>query len=170
MKAYIADLAAYNQGDLIGQWIDLDGKDASDIQEEIAALLAQWTAENGELREEYAVHDWEMPSGFDACTEYPDWDDVAAIVAACGEHGEDVVSAALSCDVPIESIGDAYAGSYDSETDYTQQYLDDTGALQDIPEHLRIYFDYDAFARDAFIDSVMGERVGGMLHVFYRNY
>ena len=66
MRAYIADLAAYNEGNLVGGWIDLDGKDADDIQGEIAKLLETWSAGKEQPREEYAVHDWEGPKGLSA--------------------------------------------------------------------------------------------------------
>jgi hypothetical protein len=33
-------------------------------------------------------------------------------------------------------------------TEYAEQYLEDTGMLAEIPEHLRFYFDTEAFARD----------------------
>jgi antirestriction protein len=39
-RIYVADLAAYNSGRLRGAWIDLDGKDSSDVLNEINAMLA----------------------------------------------------------------------------------------------------------------------------------
>jgi antirestriction protein len=38
-RIYVASLADYNNGLLHGEWIDLDGKDADDVQGEIAAML-----------------------------------------------------------------------------------------------------------------------------------
>jgi len=44
MRACITDLAAYNEGKLIYQWLDLDDfTDADDLGEAITALLAEWT-------------------------------------------------------------------------------------------------------------------------------
>ena len=170
MKAYIADLAAYNDGRLVGEWIELDGKDGDALREEVNGLLAKWTRESGELREEYAVHDWDMVKGWDNCNECPDWDKVVEFVAACDEHGEDIVSAALQCDIPLDKIGEAFRGEYDSETDYAERYADDTGILSEIPENLRYYFNFEAFGRDMFIDDVQGVYIDGNLYVFDRNW
>ena len=62
---------------------------------------------------------------------------------------------------------DAYAGQYDSEVDYVQQYVDDTGMLDGVPETFRAYFDYDAFARDVFINDMA---FGDKGHVFYTQW
>ena len=64
-----------------------------------------------------------------------------AVAAFIGWHGS------WSCDT-FEST---YMGRYDSETNYAEQYLDDTGTLDQIPENLRYYFDVGRFARDLFI-------------------
>jgi antirestriction protein len=49
-----------------------------------------------------------------------------------------------------DAFENAYMGRYDSEQDYAEQYIDDTGLLSDMPGHLLCYFDYEAFARDLF--------------------
>ena len=167
-KAYVADLAAYNEGRLIGEWIDLDDKSEDEISEEIKALLEKWSKASGELREEYAVHDWEsMPSSFG---EYPTWSEVVAYMEAVKEHTQEVVDSALELDIPLESIQDAYCGQYDDETDYAKQYCDDTVMLSDIPDNIKMYFDYESFGRDIFINDMQGTRTFGSFHVFYTNY
>lgn len=40
-RIYVACLASYNSGVLHGTWIDLDGKDADDVQQEINAMLRE---------------------------------------------------------------------------------------------------------------------------------
>lgn len=67
--------------------------------------------------------------------------DSEAVAAFIGWYGS------WSCDT-FESV---YMGRYDSEEDFTQQYLDDIGTLDQIPENLRYYFDVERFARDLFI-------------------
>lgn len=41
--------------------------------------------------------------------------------------------------------------------EYAENYLEETGMLEQIPENLRYYFDYDAFARDLVIGSDIAE-------------
>ena len=50
-----------------------------------------------------------------------------------------------------EAFGNAYMGYYDSEEAFAEQYLDDTGMLSEVPEHLQCYFDVERFARDLFL-------------------
>lgn len=60
----------------------------------------------------------------------------------------------------------AYCGEYDSEEEYAKQLVDDLGYLDQIPENLRFYFDYEKFARDLFINDCYFSNG----HVFNRNY
>lgn len=42
------------------------------------------------------------------------------------------------------------SGEAASEEDYAQEMLDDNGLLNEVPEPLRSYFDFEAYARDLF--------------------
>jgi antirestriction protein len=46
-------------------------------------------------------------------------------------------------------------GEYDNEQEYAEQLLAETGDLDQIPHHLRYYFDYESFARDLFINDYL---------------
>jgi antirestriction protein len=48
---------------------------------------------------------------------------------------------------------EAYNGEADSEEAFAEQLADDSGMLESIPENLRCYFDFKAFARDLFINE-----------------
>ena len=54
-RIYVACLAAYNNGELHGAWIDAD-QDADAIREEIAVILTTSPEPNAE---EWAIHDYE---------------------------------------------------------------------------------------------------------------
>lgn len=51
------------------------------------------------------------------------------------------------------SFQDAYMGEYDNELDYAYHLIDDLGYIDELPEHLAPYFDYEKFARDLFISG-----------------
>jgi antirestriction protein len=53
---------------------------------------------------------------------------------------------------PLGDVEDSYLGEFSSDTDFAEDYLDNTGDLAQIPENLRWYFDYEAFARDLMMD------------------
>ena len=48
---------------------------------------------------------------------------------------------------------DVYQGEHDNEESFAEQLFDDLGYDRELPEHLRMYFDMTAFARDLFIDD-----------------
>lgn len=52
-----------------------------------------------------------------------------------------------------DAFENSFMGCYDSETDYAEQYIEDTGLLDSIPENLRYYFDVKRFAQDIFSDG-----------------
>ncbi len=60
IRIYVADLAAYNNGKLLGVWIDAT-QDPDDIQEQIYEMLVN--SSEG-FSEEYAIHDNEGFRGY----------------------------------------------------------------------------------------------------------
>ncbi len=154
-RIYVACLASYNSGTLHGAWIAAD-QDAEDIRLEINAMLAQ-SPEQG--AEEYAIHDMDEFCGIDI-GEYESIDKVAEIAALLVEHGP--AYAAYydhEGDMPSgDAFLDAYCGRYDTEQDYAEEMVDDTGMLDEMPEQLRYYFDYAAWTRDLFISDFYSVR------------
>ena len=69
----------------------------------------------------------------------------------------------------IEGMIEAYGGSYESKEHWAEEYLDDSGQLDQIPSNLRYYFDYQSFARDCELggDVDFFRDSDGELHVFY---
>jgi len=47
---------------------------------------------------------------------------------------------------------DSYIGEYSSDQDMAEEYISGTGLLDDAPEFLARYFDYESFARDLMHD------------------
>ena len=157
-RIYVACLASYNAGILHGDWIELDGSE--DLGERIAEILASSTIEDAE---EWAVHDHEYCSNLG---EYPGLDALGAIEAAYAEaekHGIDWEAFVQYCehlghDLKANHIIDFqshYAGSADTLVEWCQHHLDETGVLEALPENLRYYFNYEAYARDIEISDVL---------------
>lgn len=48
----------------------------------------------------------------------------------------------------LKNCEEAFLGNYNSVEDYARQYVEDCGLLNDMPDNLKNYFDYEAFARD----------------------
>lgn len=194
-RIYVACLASYNSGTLHGRWID-DCTGADEIRDLVDGMLRDSKYPNVEVTclacdgdgcsecghtgkvpsaEEWAIHDHEgFPPGL--IEESTSFDTVAAIASALeeiddreafeswlglGVHNEDDPSSWE------EAFREAYAGEWDSKADWAEEYMDSTGGLADMPENLRNYFDFDAFARDCEMGGDMTFiREGGTTYAF----
>ena len=69
----------------------------------------------------------------------------------------------------VADAEDAYLGSAWSIAAWAEEFTNDTGMLDGIPEDLRYYFDYDKWARDGFMggDIFMVEETDGYKHFFH---
>lgn len=65
-------------------------------------------------------------------------------------------------------IADAYLGEYDSVEAYADDYITESGLLDDVSDTVRQYFDYEAFARDLVLggDIWTTDRKAGTVHIF----
>jgi antirestriction protein len=143
-RIYVADLAAYNDGKLIGEWLDLDDySSGSEVMDAINELMEKWSKEQGEDREEYAIHDYEnLPKSFysenmgetdfDAYYEAKKVADdrdipVDVLLEWMGDHGVD----------DPETAGDAYQGKYDDMEDFAYRMVED-GVISDTSDYITI--------------------------------
>lgn len=162
MKIYIADLAAYNAGNLAGKWLDLDNfADA----EELKDAISDWLKERG--IEEYAVHDYDDCPAQDMFGEYPDLDEIFTYHMLREEYGDSFVAwfdlfyfHGCPCDTWGDRYRDAYIGEYDTWSDFAYEWLHETGEIDQIPEHLQYYFDYSAYGQDVKTNGDICEQDG----------
>lgn len=147
---YVGTYHKYNCGSLAGKWLDL-----TDFDEKEDFLEACYALHANEHDPELMFQDIEgIPSQF--CSESSvDWDFIAAYKQA-KEEGKDSAFIAwteYSGECDFDAFEDAYYGEAVSEEDFAVDYVNEHSLLSAIPESLRGYFDYDAFARDLFIDT-----------------
>lgn len=158
-QIYIASLSDYNAGILHGKWVNVEGLSTDEIQEEINEILrtSPYAKQYGEVAEEWAIHDFEL--GGIRISEYESLDTIVSIVEALAEHGEAFAiyyNDVSDLDTAISNFEEAYQGEYDSFLDYATQTFDELYA-HSIPESLRYYIDYNAFARDLDADGYFFE-------------
>ena len=147
-RVYVACLAAYNAAHLHGEWIDAD-QDADEIHEAIQAMLAKSPIPHAE---EWAIHDYEGFGGL-RLSEHEGIERVAELGRLLAEHGPAFGAYAAHVGVDFataEGFQGAYCGEWESEVAYAEELFDELYA-HDIPENLRHYVDYEAFARELFI-------------------
>ncbi len=179
MRIYVASLSDYNAGELLGAWIDCEGKDADELQDEVSKILRASKHPNVTVEdpdtgkqvpsaEEYAIHDHE---GFGSLVgEYTPLSEVADIVEAIESADNAGALIAYADDLgdfneAVNHFEEAYCGEWDSEVAYAEDFVDSCYTLED---PLAMYFDYEAFARDLFMDYTSLDAPSG-IYVF-RNY
>lgn len=158
-EIYVADLAAYNNGDLIGRWIDAT-LDPEDILAEIQDMLEQG--------EEWAIHDTD-DLGVEI-REHTDLNTVSMLGNLVFDLGDPFVALynydpwlADDYDNWKQLVEDGYLGRYDSMREYAEQYVDELGLFDN--DILSTYFNYDAFARDLEHNYVVTDANPGV-HIF----
>lgn len=159
---YVACLASYNNATLHGIWIDATQSE-DEIMEEIWEMLDNSPEPDAE---EYAIHDYEGFGGI-KIHEYESICNIVEYASFIKEHGE--LGLALLCNYSMDDaqtmLEDNYQGCYDSEVDFAEQLFDDCYAHQ-LPSSISCYFDYEAFARDLFINDYCSVDVNGQTYVF----
>jgi len=161
-RIYVACLASYNAGILHGEWID--ATDAETIREAIQEMLEKSPIPGAE---EWAIHDFEGFGGIQL-DEWEDIDRVAELGALIDERGKAFAAYANHVGVDYateESFQDAYCGEWDSEQAYAENLFDEL-YLHEVPDHIQNYIDYEAFARDLFINDNYSVESDSGVYVF----
>lgn len=139
-----------------GLWVDLDEVEGWDT---VAALLSE-KYPNSDIDEilcadiegigrhfyasncdSFSMNEWlEFKEGM--ASTHLDYEIVAAYLECFGKYG----------DIDISEIEDQYYGQYDDFMAFTYQFIDDTCALDGMPEDLKSYFDYEKYGNDLSYD------------------
>jgi antirestriction protein len=144
-RIYVGTFSKYNSGSIKGAWLDLENYNDKD-----AFLSACRELHKDESDPELMFQDYEsFPRSFYSESSVSDslWDwleldeDDRELLAVYQDH--------VNQDGDIDEARENFAGKFDSESDWAANFLEDTGGLEGVPEHLRNYIDYEAYARDA---------------------
>ncbi len=152
-RIYAACLAAYNNGQLYGAWIDAN-QSAESLGTAVQEMLATSPVPGAE---EWAIHDYE---GFGPLrlSEWESFERISAMAAGIATHGL-AYAAWLAYDASFDpadtdSFGDSYRGEWDSLRDYAEDFAESTG-LYELAEQAGspyITVDIDMLERDLDIE------------------
>lgn len=173
-RAWIGCLGCYNDGRLVGQWLDYDG--ASDLE---SSLLR--TVENGQCvkcgSDEFQCFDVENVPGLGECSvaeflrvcenmqllgeEFYDEELEAFYLFADNEHGS------LSGDVSelVDRFRDSYRGYWESAAEFAEELYTETENLDTLPSVLRDCIDWHR-VWDCYLRFDFWEESG---HFFYNS-
>lgn len=155
MNIYLTNLGKYNEGQLIGEWVELP------VSKEELQKVFERIGINEEY-EEYFITDYECD--FYEVGEYENIDTLNGIAERIEELDEEEIKIvkALMSDLGYtldEAIEKVNSGDYriysdcDSMTDIAYQVVEECGYLNNVPDTVARYFDYEAFGRDLGIEG-----------------
>lgn len=155
-RIYVGTYAKYNNGSIAGKWLDLDGY--ADKGEFLEACMELHSDEDDP---ELMFQDWEgIPDSIigESHIDESFWD----LMDAYDEHGEDAVNAYIACfgEWDKEEFLERYRGEFDSWERFAEGLVEDMGYHDEIPDHLRYYFDYEKYGRDLRISGDFTEHEG----------
>lgn len=170
-RIYVADLAAYNDGQLHGTWIDA-AQEPELLQQDIDEMLARSPKPHAG---DWAIHDF---SGFNGLHlgEWENLDYVSRVAKGITEHGLAYAHWAtlVSSDEELDEFPERYLGQFDSLGAYVDDLVGDLGVMDEldrvVSEPLRPYvtFDSEAFGRDLVLggDIAIAESEQGGVYVY----
>lgn len=155
MKIYLINLGKYNEGELIGEWVELPVS-----QEELQKVFERIGI--NEEYEEYFITDYECD--FYEVGEYENLDtlnEIAERIEELDKEESKVVKALMSelgytLDEAIEKTNNGDYRMYydcDSMTDIAYQVVEECGYLENVPDNVARHFDYESFGRDLGIEG-----------------
>ncbi|EAV2233737.1 DUF1472 domain-containing protein [Salmonella enterica subsp. enterica serovar Agama] len=147
---YVGTWHKYNCGSIAGRWFDLTTFD--DERDFFAACRA---LHQDEADPELMFQDYEGFPGNMASECHINWAWVEGFRRARDEGCEEAYRLWVedTGETDFDSFRDAWWGEADSEEAFAVEFASDTGLLADVPETVALYFDYEAYARDLFLDS-----------------
>ena len=135
IRIYVASLAKYNSGRLVGRWIDLP---ADDLWEQVEDML------DGD--EEWAIHDYEAPFSI---SEYENLDELNEAAELDEDHDLPrlafLVEQGYNLDFALENYEDVVFYSGMTLEDVAEELVND-GRYGTVPEKLLSYIDFGMVA------------------------
>jgi antirestriction protein len=168
---WVGCLACYNDGRLVGRWIEPDDYDEAEYRASLGACAAPWNP-----HEELLVMDHEGFGGLlsgecspaeavevaEIIAKLPDYLPVEAFAAWVSNGGDRD---------DIEAFEDQFCGEWSSGEEYAEQFAADIGAIPDDENRWPLYcIDWERAWRDLSIDGMWTERASdGGVYVFDPN-
>lgn len=163
MSVALTNLGQYNEGILNFTWLELPASD-----EEIAEAYDKISVSYGDNHhygswgqeyEEVFITDYECEfMEVDEYANLEELNEIAETIEGLTESEAEIVEALMNDGYNLEEAIDKkddciYWDNCDSMTEVAERYAEETGMLDQIPESLRYYFDFESFGRDLSFDG-----------------
>lgn len=161
LKIYVTNLGKYNEGFLIGKWLELPATD-EEIEKTLKEIgISDEPDESGIYYEEYFITDYETDIDGLEVGESDNFDDLNELAKTLDELDEDekeIVNAIMGEGYSIEDAIDKkddvmFYSNCSNMTEVAEEYAEQVRLLESIPKELRYYFDFEAYGRDMEIEG-----------------
>ena len=177
IKGYITNLGKYNEGILSYKLISFP-IDEDELNEALKEIGCKYTDENGKEYnteyEEFFFSGWECDIfDFGEYESISDVNDIAERVEALETYEQDVLEVVLEehTSDADEALRIVEGGNYvlwsgcESMADVAERMAAEFGDLDNIPEHLQHYIDYEAWGRDLKLEGTFLEGNGFFVQI-----
>ena len=167
LNIFLTNLGLYNEGVLAGEWVSLPVSDF-----DLEAVKIRIGVD--EYHEETFITDYETDIHGVKVGEYDSIDDLNELAEALeDDDAAEIIGAMLEAGYTFEEAMQKYNdGEYtfysgcSDMAEVAEQYADETGLLESIPERLRYYFDFEALGRDMNLEGQYNFTDGGCVEIF----
>lgn len=153
LKIYVTNLSKYNEGALVGEWVNLLCEGLEEVLDKIS--------NNG--KDELFISDYETDISGLKVAEYKDilqLNEIAEEIDNFDDEEVIIFQAYLEQYNDIEqALEEVRQGNYtiyydcDDMSDVAYQVVNESGLLDGVPETIKGYFDYEAYGRDIDIEG-----------------
>lgn len=151
-RIWATSYGLYNQGRLIGKWYDLEDYDDKEAFED--AVTADLSPYDDDPELMFCDHE-DIPPGMvgESFVDADVWDwlllseDDQQLLAIYRDN--------VSSTGTIEAARSDFCGFFRSPAEWAEEHLEDTGALENLPDNLKGYFNYEDWARDQALSGYM---------------
>lgn len=167
----LTNLGKYNESELVYTRLVLPA-----TAEEIETAFDKIGVAENTMYEESFISDYETDINGLSISEYASLDDLNELAEELENFDEyeleafgAMLDAGLATDEALQKVQDNEYRMYDgcfSMAEVAEQYADETGLLYNIPDDLRIYFDFEAYGRDMEINGHFIETDSGYIEIF----
>ena len=146
MRIYLTNLGKYNEGELIGKWVELPISD-----EELEATLEE-IGIDGERYQETFITDYETDINGLKIGEYDGIEELNELTEVIEANDPEAVEALIyfgydTAEEIADYIDDILFFEVSDDYDIGYYYAIECGCL-DIPDNIQNYFDFEAYGRD----------------------
>lgn len=176
LRIFLTNLGKYNEGQLIGEWVELPC-----IDDELEAVkkrigISDEPDENGICYEEWFITDYESDIQGITVGEYDDLDELNEFAEElddlCIDQQQAIKAFLEDGNTFDEALEGAQNGNYriysgcDDMEDVAVEVVEECGYLNDVPENVSRYFDYEAFGRDLDLEGKYYYIDGDMVEIW----